>query len=72
MKSFTYIFRNTEVHVVNAEQILIDKKFIDWKNPFARNRLYNTYRNWQFANWFYQNVILKDEKKEDSYHLELF
>ena len=44
-KEFSYKIRDTEVHVINAEKIEISEKWIDWKNPFAQNRLYKTCRN---------------------------
>lgn len=30
-KEFSYKFRDTEVHVINAEKIEISEKWIDWK-----------------------------------------
>ena len=72
-KEFTYKFRDTEVHIINAEQIQIESKWIDWRNPFAKNKLYNTCRNWQFANWFAKNVKEKNvEKETETLQLELF
>lgn len=37
--------------IEGAERIEIDASYIDETNPFANNKLYNTCRNWQFANW---------------------
>lgn len=38
-------------HIVNARQVKIDNTSINWSLPQARNKLFNTCRNWWFANW---------------------
>ena len=65
-KEFTYTFRHTEVHIYNAEQIEISPKWIDIWNLFAKNKLYSTCRNWQFANWFAKNCQPKKEETNKS------
>ena len=37
--------------IVNARQVKIDNTSINWSLPQARNKLFNTCRNWWFANW---------------------
>ena len=71
---FTYKFRNTEVYVINAEQIEIADTWINYGLSVARNRLYNTCRNWQFANWFEKNVKHKvpEKPKYEQLQLDLF
>lgn len=39
-----------KIRINNARQIFIDTKYINWNLPNAHNRLFNTCRNWQFAN----------------------
>lgn len=38
------------IHIVNARQLPINNTFINWRLPQAQNRLFNTCRNWWFAN----------------------
>ena len=68
---FTYKFRNTEVHVINAEQVPISDKWINKGLPQARNRYYSTCRNWQFANWFQKNVKAMEKPKPQNEPLQL-
>ena len=39
-----------KIKINNARRIIIDTKYINWDLPQAKNRLYSTCRNWQFAN----------------------
>ncbi len=73
-KEFTYSFRGTTVHVINAEQIPISNKWINPMDALAKNRLYSTCRNWQFANWFARNARKEPPKPkvEEPQQLELF
>lgn len=74
-EEFTYKFRNTEIHVINAKKIDISDKWINRSLYNANNRLYSTCRNWQFANWFKKNVVPKnikqDEKKQKKEFVQL-
>lgn len=38
------------IHIVNARRLPINNTFIDWGLPQSRNKLFNTCRNWWFAN----------------------
>lgn len=37
--------------ILNAHQIPISDKYINWNLPQSKNRLFSTCRNWQFANF---------------------
>lgn len=37
--------------IINAMQIPITDKYINWNLPQSRNKLFSTCRNWQFANY---------------------
>lgn len=39
-----------KIHILNARQLPINNSFIDWSLPQSRNKLFNTCRNWWFAN----------------------
>ena len=39
-----------KIKILNARLIHIDTNYINWNLPQAKNRLFNTCRNWQFAN----------------------
>lgn len=35
--------------ILNAQRLPITTDYINWRHPQARNKLFNTCRNWQFA-----------------------
>ena len=42
------------VYIENAERINIVPDYINWSLKDAKNKLFNTCRNWQFANMIYK------------------
>ena len=46
-----------KVEIENAEVIPITDKHIDWNLPQSKNKLFNTCRNWQFANMIKGNFV---------------
>ena len=49
----SFVVDNELIHaeILNAEQIPITDKYIDWSLPQSANRYFNTCRNWWFACW---------------------
>ena len=56
-----------QCHIVNARQVKFDNTSIDWALPQARNKLFNTCRNWWFANY-----IARQGAQQASRQLTLF
>lgn len=56
-KTLYYNSNGIEIILKNAVRLPIDIKYVDFSHPKAKFKSYHTCRNWQFAHWFYKNMI---------------
>lgn len=53
------------IRIEDAEKLPISPQFIDPSNPHSEERLFKTCRNWQFANWYRQNIQTAESVEQD-------
>ena len=55
----TIDYCNNGIHIIieNAIALPISTEYIDWGNPKANSKAYNTCRNWQFANYLNTRLL---------------
>jgi hypothetical protein len=63
------------VHIENARQVKISPDYIDWSLKVSSNKLYNTCRNWWFANIIFkcdEDIRRNSITENDENKLQLF
>lgn len=52
---------DAEVRITNAEELPIDKGYVDYNDPHYQDKAYITCRNWWFAHWYARHGKKREE-----------
>lgn len=56
-ETIDYCSNGIHILIKNARALPISTEYIDWGNPKAKSKAYNTCRNWQFAHYLNKGFL---------------